>query len=204
MRTCWETCACTPGSGRPAAPASPGTPCRRRGSRRQSRWWHRGAPGSGARRTAQTASPPSGTDTKQRLSKGTAPGAAGLRPHRATSRAQAWQPRPPQAPMVLLRHHRASSLVHQVVPAAARPSLTVRESKLRSQQIPACFARIPETPGCFLRSPWFPACLAAQHSVPGGTPKPHRMPGSGAELSGKPRGCLLALVPTCQRPETER
>lgn len=68
MRTCWETCAGTPQSGCPAAPASPGTLCRRRGSRRQSRWWCRGAPGSGARRTAQTGSPPSGRDTKQRLS----------------------------------------------------------------------------------------------------------------------------------------
>lgn len=61
--TCWEPCAGTPQSGCPAAPASPGTPCRRKGSRRQSRWWCRGAPGSGAQRTAQTGSPPSGRDT---------------------------------------------------------------------------------------------------------------------------------------------
>lgn len=63
--TCWGTCACSPGSGHPAVPACPGTQCRRRDNRRQSRWWPRGTPGSGARRTARTASPPPATDMER-------------------------------------------------------------------------------------------------------------------------------------------
>lgn len=85
------------------------------------------------------------------------------RARRATSQAQARQPRPPQAPAVLLQHYHASSLIYQVVPAATCPSLTAWDSKLRSLQIPACFAQIPETPRSFLQSLWFPACPDTQH-----------------------------------------
>lgn len=69
-------------------------------------------------------------------------------------------------PVVLLWHRHDGSPLHQVAPAATCPSLTVQESKLRSQQTSAHFARIPEMPGCFLQSPWFPARPAAQHLCP--------------------------------------